>query len=252
MTFGGPRDPAGRAAARAGRGAVRDRRHRRPGRPTRSGQRLGGARRAPAGARRAAAAPLEHRRAPDVAGEQRPDDRPRRTRDPAHRDAAVVAAPKTSASQPVGDGGQAERQRDQHAVDGEDAAPDPVGHDTLEPVRSTASTGRRRRRARRGPRPARTRARAPGRAARTRHPNMASAPPIAPNSRRSCGPARALPTNGPISAPTPRAAISSPSPISPASNLPSARIGRSTSTPPATPQPNFTASSARTRWSFRA
>src|SRR4029450_9009311 len=83
-------------------------------------------------------------------------------------------------------------------------------------------------------------------------PNVASAPPIAPNRRRSCGPARDLPRNGPISAPTPRAAISSPRPISPAWNLPSARIGRSTSTPPATPHPNFTASSAGTRGSLRA
>ena len=136
------------------------------------------------------------------------------------------------------------------AVDGEDPSADPVGYDALEPVRRQRPLGaaahvRDEDRAHREPER--------GRQAEGAYPtpNVASAPPIAPNSRRSCGPAD-LPTNGPISAPTPRAAINSPSPISPASNLPSARIGREHEHAPGDPQPNFTASSARTRWSFRA
>jgi hypothetical protein len=82
---------------------------------------------------------LERRRAADVAGQERPHDRPDE-RDAAHREGRRLGG--EDVGEPARqDRGQAERQRHQHAVDGEDAPPDPVGHDALEPVRRQRPLG---------------------------------------------------------------------------------------------------------------
>ena len=83
-------------------------------------------------------------------------------------------------------------------------------------------------------------------------PNTASESPIAGKSRRCPGPAIRWPRNGPINAPTPRAAIRMPKPMLPESNTSRAITGIRASKPAAAPNPNFTASRDRTRWSRRA